>query len=411
MNTAPIEAWLRQHCGLEADSLGPGVVGRAARERMTALGCVAAADYLTHLATSAEERQQLIDRVIVPETWFFRDRAALDAVARHAVSEWESAHPGATFRALCVPCSTGEEPYSLAMAFAQAGWPLARLTIDAVDIGRENITRARAGIYRRNSFRGADLLFRNVFLEPLPNEVEAWRVRESVRAPVKFVEGNLLADEFALGRSAYDAIFCRNLLIYFDRATQDRALRTLSGLLAADGWFAVGPAEPVLLFAHGFSALKIPASFLLQRAPVAAKKSAAVPRRKQSRPPFRIPTQTKAAPNAVYWASPSPVAPADTLASIQALADAGQLREAGTRGAAMLDRGATPELLYLLGVIADALGEAKRAEELYRKTLYLEPQHADALSHLALHAEKSGDLRTARTLRARAQRVAGRQSA
>src|SRR5688572_11186690 len=99
MNTGAIEAWLRQYCGLEADSLGPGVVARAAYERIAALGCTAAVDYIAHLAISPEERQHLIDRVVVPETWFFRDRAALDAVARHAVEGWEPAHPDAKFRA------------------------------------------------------------------------------------------------------------------------------------------------------------------------------------------------------------------------------------------------------------------------------------------------------------------------
>ena len=92
------------------------------------------------------------------------------------------------------------------------------------------------------------------------------------------------------------------------------------------------------------------------------------------------------------------------------MADAGKLAEAEARGRELLARGATPELLYLLGVIADAAGDPGRAEEFYRKTLYLAPQHLGALAQLALHAEKKGELRAARALRARAARAAGEEA-
>lgn len=405
MNVDTIEIWLRRHCGLESSSLGPGVVERAAQARAAALGCATPEEYLERVIGSAEERQSLIDRVVVPETWFFRHRAALDAVARHAVESWAGANPGETFRVLCVPCSTGEEPYSLAMAFAQAGGPLDRLAIEAVDIGQENIAAARAGLYRRNSFRSEDLLFRETYLEPAG--AEAWRVRDHVRAPVRFAKGNLLGDDFATGRGPYHAIFCRNLLIYFDRETQDRALGTLSRLLAPGGMFAVGPAEPVLLFAHGYSALKIPGAFLLQRSPPRVVHPAVPPRTgtRRTAPPFPKAKIAKPIPAAPTAAKP------DTLAAIQSLADAGRLADAATRGAVLLTREPTADLCYLLGVIADATSQPVRAAELFRKTLYLAPQHGDALAQLALQAEKSGDLRSARALQARAKRALGKEHA
>lgn len=408
MSTVTVEAWLREHTGLDASTLGVGVVERAVRARLAALRGESQADYLERLANSAEERLQLIERVIVPETWFFRDRAALEAVARHAVETWGPVHATETFRVLCVPCSTGEEPYSLAMAFAQAGWPLERLSIEALDISRENITRAREGVYRKNSFRSADLRFRDLFLEPVGRE--AWRVGDRVRTPVTFTEGNLLAAGFAAGRAVYDAVFCRNLLIYFDRPTQTRAITALGALLAGDGLFAVGPAEPVLLFEHGFSTVDIPGAFLLRRtpprvrpvpAPTSAVRVAAKPHREPPPPPKR----------AVRPATPVAAAEPDTLATIQVLADAGKLAEAAERGAALLARGTTPALLYLLGAVADAAGDATGAETHYRKALYLDPHHTAALAQLALHAEKQGDLRSARALRARAQRTLAKENA
>src|SRR5439155_14709326 len=105
---------------------------------------------------------------------------------------------------------------------------LSHLRVDAVDISREHLIRARAGIYGRNSFRGDDLSFREAFFENTGRDT--WRVVESVRAPVRFELGNLLAGDFAAGRGPYDAILCRNLLIYFEKTTQARAIRTLDRL-------------------------------------------------------------------------------------------------------------------------------------------------------------------------------------
>lgn len=410
-STLAVENWLKSHTGIDAATLGHGTVARAVRARLAILHCDDPEDYLTRLANSAEERLQLIERVVVPETWFFRDRAALEAVARLAVGTWGPAHPGATFHVLCVPCATGEEPYSLAMAFAQAGWPLERLEIAAFDISRENIARAREGLYRKNSFRGTDLQFRDQFLEPAGPDM--WRVSERVRAPVTLAEGNLFASGFAARPGGYEAIFCRNLLIYFDRPTQTRAVAALSPLLASGGLFAVGPAEPVLLLEYGYSTVKVAGAFLLERAkprvvhPVAVKPIRARVRRTAA--PFPAAKLPKAIPAPPRTPAPAPVP--DTLDTIQALADAGKLAEAAARGEALLARGPTPDLVYLLGVIADGTGQPARAEALYRKTLYLDPHHAAALAQLALHHEQQGDHRAARALRARAERTKSKELA
>ncbi len=407
MNISAVEAWLEQHAGLTAPSLGAGTVARAARDRIEATHCEGVADYLARLATDAAERHALIDRVVVPETWFFRDRAALDELAKHVVETWGPAHPGTVFRVLSVPCSTGEEAYSLAMALALAGWPLARLRIDAVDLSPANLSRAKDGVYGKNSFRGADVRFRDAFMTPAG--ADTWRVGEAVRAPVTFEQGNLLADDFGAARGHYDAIFCRNLLIYFGRETQDRAIRALARMLAPGAWIAVGPAEPVLLFEHGFSALKIPGAFLLHQAPrrAAPVVAVALPRRAPvaAAPPPSLRPQKIPAPKA-----PAP-APAATLADLRELADAGRLREAVALGEVLAaTEGGVTEFHFLLAVVADAASESARAEALFRKVLYLDPHHAEALSHLALLAEKNGDRCGARTFRERAGRALAREA-
>lgn len=405
MNVAAVATWLQSFAGLESASIGADAVARAAQERLRATGCLSVEAYLARLQESAEERNALLDRVVVPETWFFRDRPAFEALARHVVEGWGRAHPGATYRVLSVPCSTGEEPYSLVMALALAGWPLEQLRIDAVDISRQNLDRATQAVYGRNSFRGEDLGFRQAFLEPAGPD--AWRVSRRVRAPVHFAMGNLLADDFPAGRKPYDAIFCRNLLIYFDRETQARAIKTLDQLLAPVGWFAVGPAEPPLLLARGYELLKVKGGFVLRRSaahgaggPLAGKGPVPVP-------PAPVPWREIARPAApAPAAAPKEADSAADLRAVQELADAGRLREARTQGESLLTRlGPSAPLLFLLGVVAEASGDMPAAEECYRKTIYLDPGHTEALGHLAARAELNGDRRTARALRERAQRA------
>jgi chemotaxis protein methyltransferase WspC len=410
MSIATVETWLQGHTGLDATTLGPGVVARAVRERMVALDCPSLTAYHAVLTSSAEERHALIERVVVPETWFFRDRAAFHALARHVVDTWGPANPGVTLQLLSVPCSTGEEAYSLACALALAGWPLERLRIDAVDISREHLSRARAGIYGRNSFRGDDLAFRDAFFELVGRD--QWRVNDALRPPIHFEHGNLLASDFTAKRGPYHAIFSRNLLIYFDRPTQARAIAALDRLLGLGGWIAVGPAEPILWFEHGYGPVKVRDAFLLERLPVTTRPHVSVTTTRGARA-----APSKLAAKAATAKPPGPSKRGSTapwgakFARVQSLADAGDLTAAAELGDGLLACGATPELLYLMGVVADARGEAERAEVFYRKTLFLDPHHPEALVRLALQMEERGDHAAAHGLRARASRAMTKKTA
>ena len=410
MNVAPVEAWLRAHTGLVSDKLGPGQVVRIVRDRIKATACPDAEAYVALLASNSAERVSLIESVVVPETWFFRDRAAFDGLARH-VADSRGTQPTVPFRILTVPCSSGEEPYSLVMALLMARQPASHFVVDAVDISSDNVARAAQAIYRKNSFRGADLAFRDLFFDALPND--AWRVRDPVRAPVRFEQANLLADTFAIGRPLYDAIFCRNLLIYFDRDTQTRVFRMLSRLLANGGLLAVGAAEAAAALDHRFSpqpgasmslfrktavqsvpALK-PASRPL--AVASATRGETMPRR-ATHPPLPAPKPQRVTAPRILIVPP--------LEKLRALADAGRLGEATELANSLLGaQGASAELYYLVAVVADAAGERRRAEEFFRKTLYLAPDHGEALMHLTLILEEKGDVAAAATMRARARRV------
>ncbi|MFX1766733.1 tetratricopeptide repeat protein [Paraburkholderia sp. A1RI-2L] len=513
-------AWLAQQTGIDAESLGAHALARAvaARAALTVTGhdhggktapheasaaragalpaqweggaalpeavCDA---YWARLTTDVAERQALIDALVVPETWFFREREAFAALARGGVQR-HAAAPGELVRVLSVPCSTGEEPYSAAMALMDAGLAQTQFGIDAIDISATSIEAATRGVYGRNAFRGeAPALggFRERYFHAAP---DGWQLADAVRRAVSFERANLF-DWLAAHPVRYDFIFCRNVLIYFDREAQDRAIGLLRARLAEGGMIFVGPAETGLMMRHDWISAQIPLAFgfiapderAVRRAHdsdalrvAGAGAAAALPKTLPNALPtvalhsaVQAPPLARHAPSVALSARTSGVAgaaavaavaagkafsvaraagapPASlggaraqpavqvngafaapgvatsgvatssvatssvaTLASARRLADSGALDQAA-RAAAQVAQ-ASPqdaEAWYLLGLIADAQGRPALALEHYRKALYLEPGHYEALTHLAALLEVQGDAQGARRLMRRAERAA-----
>jgi chemotaxis protein methyltransferase WspC len=397
---ADFETLLKQAIGLDAASIGHSAVERAVQARLSACRLHDEDGYLEMVRSSATELQALIEAVVVSETWFFRDREAFIALARIASEEWLRSHAEGTLRLLSLPCSSGEEPYSMAMALLDAGLPAQRCRIDAIDVSAHVLALARHAIYGRNSFRGADLEFRDRFFEAVDR---GYRLADAVRRQVHFRQGNLFAEEFAADAEPYDFIFCRNLLIYFDRVTQDRAVESLGRLLGAKGVLFVGPSETGLLLDHDFVPIRLPLAFAFRKRDAVTKPHAHAPARRMPAP--------KAAPveRAAARAKPEPairakVAP--TLTGATRLADEGRLVEAAKACEEHLrQHGSSAPAFYLLGVIRAAAGNLAEAEHFYRKALYLDREHAEALAHLALLLDKQGDAAGALVLRGRLSRL------
>lgn len=394
---------LEQVMGLHAASIGMAGVERAVAERMRALRITDADAYWQTLSHTPAEMQALIETVVVPETWFFRDPAAFAALAREAVARAGRAEP---LRLLSLPCSTGEEPYTMAMALIEAGLPASRFRIDAIDISARALDVARRGLYGRNSFRGADLAFRDRHFRPVGRD---WRLNDIVRVPVHLARGNVLEDGFLAGGEQYDVIFCRNLLIYFDVPTQRRVVGVLGRLLRPDGVLFAGHSESGVMSAHGFASAQIPMAFAFRHAP--ARPVAAVPVKPA---PVRLAAVKSATP--ARWAVPPyplpkllrPVPATPTLKDLWHLVNGGRLEEADRACETyLLAQGTCVDGLLLRGLIHDARGDGAAAASAYRKVLYLDPNHAEALDHLALLMRKQGDDSGARLLANRMRRQSG----
>jgi chemotaxis protein methyltransferase WspC len=401
------KVWLNETMGLDSATVGLSTVERAVKTRMTACALHDIAGYWNFVQASAIEQQELIEAVIVPETWFFRDRDAFAALTRVFDGDWLAAQPSnIQLRLLSMPCCSGEEPYSMAMALLDAGFPAARLRVDAIDISEQALAKARRGLYSSNSFRGHDLHFRERHFESIAGK---WQLSEVVRKHVRFEWGNVLALDMLKGEAVYDAIFCRNLLIYFDEDTQVRAVGVLSSLLRAEGVIFVGPAETGLMLNLGFASAQIPMAFAFRK-PGTKQPSQPAPRAPPparsatARPETAVPAMPKLAIQHATSAVPPPVVESD-LEAAQRLADAGHFADAATAGEAHLNaHGPSAQALYLLGLIHGATGHRARAEDHFRKALYLQPDHLESLLHLASLLETKGDVAGSQRMRLRARR-------
>ncbi|UQS91630.1 protein-glutamate O-methyltransferase CheR [Pseudomonas chlororaphis subsp. piscium] len=403
--------FLKERIGLDVASVGPAIIERAVRQRSIAQQALSADHYWQTLQGSRDEQQALIEAVIVPETWFFRYPESFATLAKLALSRLAELKSMRALRILSLPCSTGEEPYSIAMALFDAGLAPHQFKVDGFDVSPLSVERARQAVYGKNSFRGQHSDFRERHFSA---EDERYSLSERVREQVRLQVGNLLDPTLLANEPPYDFVFCRNLLIYFDQPTQRQVFEVLKRLTHVEGVLFIGPAEGSLLGRLGMRSIGIAQSFAFSRhnepepAPAPAFVPSALPVRQPVRsiaPPVRSRPFASAAPSP----SPAPTRPANDattlLASIAALANEGKSAEARVACEHYLDtHEPVAQVFYWLGLLSDVAGSALEAQGFYRKALYLDPQHAEALVHLAALLASQGDVAGARRLQERAAR-------
>ncbi|WP_426206123.1 CheR family methyltransferase [Pseudomonas sp. TWP3-1] len=403
--------FLKERIGLDVASVGPAIIERAVRQRITLSQSATADEYWLNLQGSRDEQQALIEAVIVPETWFFRypeSFATLGKLARKRLDELNNMR---ALRILSLPCSTGEEPYSIAMALLDAGLKPHQFKVDGMDVSPLSVDKAKRAQYGKNSFRGDDLAYRDRHFMP---ENDGYRLNEYVREQVRLQSGNVLDPTLLANEPPFDFVFCRNLLIYFDQPTQKQVFEVLKRFTHDDGVLFIGPAEGSLLGRLGMRSIGIPQSFAFSRhtepqpEPLPTLVPAPLPMRQPIRsappPPVRSRPFASVAPLPTTGKAQNPDA-ATLLANIAALANEGKSAEARAACEQYL-RSHEPvaQVFYWLGLLSDVAGSTLEAQGFYRKALYLEPQHPDALMHLAALLQAQGDTAGARRLQERAAR-------
>jgi chemotaxis protein methyltransferase WspC len=415
-----VVALLERRTGLRGEAFGPSAVSAAIAARARARGLTEPSAYSAVVAREPAELQALAEELAVAETWFFRSPGLFAYLARRAREDGPLAG-GRPFRALSVPCSTGEEPYSLAIALLEAGFPRDRLSIEGVDLSARSMGAARRGRFGSPSFRETDPAIRAKYFRPVG---DLWEIDDSLRSIVRFAQGNLVDPNFLAGSAPFDLVLCRNLFIYFGGAARAAAMANIVRLLAADGCLAVGHAESINADDPQFRPEGAVEHFLYRRVQVAEGSvtdsafSPPVfgrPAVDDGRAEFLVPC-SHTIPSAksgncddedcVTRAESTTIASAIvSLERARELADAGRVEEALAACRAQLASGQpSAELLCLLGILHHARCDDDKAAEFFEKSLYLSPNNAETLLHLMVLRQGQGDVRRAALLRRRLER-------
>ncbi|MET0774169.1 MAG: protein-glutamate O-methyltransferase CheR, partial [Pseudomonas mandelii] len=254
--------FLKDRIGLDVASVGAAIIERAVRQRTTASEALSADEYWQTLQGSRDEQQALIEAVIVPETWFFRYPESFATLAKLASKRLTEINHMRALRILSLPCSTGEEPYSIAMALLDAGLKPHQFKVEGMDVSPLSVEKARRAVYGKNSFRGQDIAFRERHFSA---EDDGYKLSERVLEQVRLQVANLLDPTLLANEPPYDFVFCRNLLIYFDQPTQQQVFEVLKRLTHVDGVLFIGPAEGSLLGRLGMRSIGIAQSFAFSR--------------------------------------------------------------------------------------------------------------------------------------------------
>jgi len=404
---ARIETILKESMGLHAASIGSSTITNSIQRRITACGLSNVDAYLALLLTSAGELDALIEEVVIPETWFFRDGKAFDALRQFVSNEWMPEHTQGKLRVLSLPCSTGEEPYTIAMTLMDAGLATERIHIDAVDISTQALAKARHAVYGDNAFRGKELVFRDRFFQ---NAGAGYSLNKNIRERVSFIQANMLDPDFMPGQGIYDVVFCRNVMIYFDLGTQTQAMAVLTRLLHANGILFVGHAESSMILNHGYVSEHISRAFAFRKS-ISVSSSGMHPanttnNQRQQQKKIRAVTPQADSLFQVHAEAKQESLNDERLEQAFCLADEGKLVESARLCEDWLeDNEPCARACYLLGLIREAAGNREEAEDYLRKVVYLQPDHQEALVHLALLVEQKGDISAAKVLRQRASRV------
>jgi chemotaxis protein methyltransferase CheR len=229
-----VRGLIAAYAGISLHERKENMVYNRLSRRLRATGRRSFSDYLDWVEQpGSDERERFINALTTNLTAFFREPHHFEMLAARA-------RRGEPLRVWSSACSTGEEPYSAAIALREVGCP-ARIL--ATDVDTEALGAAREGVYRLEALERAGLeRMRPHFLRGTgPNQGLA-RLRSEVRDMVSFDSRNLLAPAWSKDER-FDAVFCRNVMIYFDRASQQRLLERLAAVLPAGGLLFLGHSE------------------------------------------------------------------------------------------------------------------------------------------------------------------------
>lgn len=242
-------------------------VERRVWERMQATGATSFADYFPLLRTGRhDEIQQLVNAFTVNETYFYREEHQLKCLTSDLLGERvQGKAAGETIRIWSTPCSTGEEPYSLAMWLLEH-WPQVDehdVEIVGSDIDTRALELARAGVFGKRALMRLTPQLIGRYFQPLAGE--RWQIISQLRDSVSFTSVNLVEPAQTRPHGRFDVIFCRNVLIYFDDVSRRVAAENLYENLLPGGFICLGHTESMSRISPLFEVRRFADAIVYQR--------------------------------------------------------------------------------------------------------------------------------------------------
>lgn len=429
--------FVRERAGLVMRGGLEDRVWACARSAMARLDVNALADLTAVLTRDQDAFDDFVDELTVGETHFFRTGEHFDWIRNHVLPDFRTRFgPHRIFRVWSAGCSTGEEPYSLAMLLDEEGMGDESQVI-ATDISRSSLTAAQRGRYRSWSMRGTpsqvqDRYFRTVD-DDVPGGRRTWfEVSPRIKKRVEFRYYNLAVDPYPaldVGLFGLDLILCRNVLIYFDNEKAALVGERLSRCLAPGGWLIPGPSEPLLTAADRLQVVTAPGVFVYRTASAmdSVRPATAAPAKPPAKPRAPIVATRREVPGAAKGVPPDSLDPLWTAR--RALAEGDYARAIAITKGRPHDEDAkiirlralancdpteahryslelaqqaplSEEIQYLRGLMLLSLGRLDGAQDAARRLLYLNPSlvvgHLFQASVLRREGETDGARRSYR---------------
>ncbi|PLX90723.1 MAG: chemotaxis protein CheR [Desulfuromonas sp.] len=248
-----------QYCGLYFDSDSKYLLEKRLNKRLSHHRLETFRDYYYLLRYGHEKEQELaavIDLLTTNETYFFREDFQLKTFVEEIIPELceqKRKRGDHTLRIWSAGCSSGEEPYTVAMLLLEnpdlSGWDI---NIVGTDICQEVLTKARHGLYGTNSFRGTDDYYLQKYFTPSPEEENIWKIDDRVKQLVTISRLNLFDSRRVSVLGEVDLIFCRNVIIYFDLNSKRQVITNLRDRLSPGGFLLLGHSESLMNISTDF---------------------------------------------------------------------------------------------------------------------------------------------------------------
>jgi len=240
-------------------------------ERIEAMNCDGLRDYfaLLHFQESGHEVQQIVNLLTINETYFFRELYQIDCLVNSILADVgrRKRRQGDRLKIWSVPCSTGEEPYSLAISLLER-WPLVddfEIEIHASDIDSSVLERAKTGIYDERSLHLLPAMYRQKYFKPRADGT--WQIIADLRNSIDFSLVNISNLNETWQYRNFDVIFCRNLLIYFDDVSRRQAAEMFYEALSPGGFICLGHSESMSRMSSMFMPRKFADALVYQKSP------------------------------------------------------------------------------------------------------------------------------------------------